>query len=58
MTKRIMKCDMCGEEAFAEGDCPNEIMQSSGYIPNEDLSFWVCSEKCKVIAVENGEWEK
>lgn len=49
---------MCGEEAFAEGDCPNEIMQSSGYIPNEDLSFWVCSEKCKVIAVENGEWEK
>ena len=46
--KRIMVCDECGKEAFAEGTCPNEIIQSSGYLQDDDKwDKWFCSEKCK-----------
>ncbi len=46
--KRIIVCCICGEEAVAEGDCPNEIIQSSGYIQDDDnWEYWYCSEKCK-----------
>ena len=44
----ILTCEICGEEAVGEGDCPNEIMESSGYIQDdEDLSCWYCSKECK-----------
>lgn len=46
--KKIMICEVCEKESFAEGNCPNEIMQSCGYIQdNEDYSIWFCSEECK-----------
>lgn len=48
MGKRVLECKTCGEETFAEGDCPNELMQSSGYIQSdEDWSCWFCSTKCE-----------
>ena len=48
MGKRILTCENCSEEAFAEGDCPNELIQSSGYIHSDkDDNIWFCSKKCE-----------
>lgn len=47
MAKKVLVCSNCGEEAFAEGDCPNELKQSSGFIHGKNDNDWFCSEKCK-----------
>ncbi|KKM84216.1 hypothetical protein LCGC14_1301440 [marine sediment metagenome] len=46
--KHIITCNICGKQEFAEGNCPNEIMQSTGFIQSDDdYSSWFCSEKCR-----------
>ncbi len=45
---KIIRCKICEKEAVADGNCPNEVMQSTGYIQDDDdWSVWFCSEECR-----------
>lgn len=45
---KIIKCEICGKEAVADGFCPNEIMQSTGFIQDDERwDVWYCSEECR-----------
>ncbi len=54
--KGVITCEnfeSCGNEEFAEGNCPNEIMETSGYIQsNQNDSHWFCSKKCQLEVEE------
>ena len=52
--KRIIECDNCKEQVFAEGNCPNDIIQSTNFIQGKDETLWYCSEECKNENEEDG----
>ncbi|KKN51469.1 hypothetical protein LCGC14_0622850 [marine sediment metagenome] len=45
--KSIIVCDNCDEQAFAEGNCPNDIIQSTKFIQGKNETSWYCSEECR-----------
>jgi len=48
MTKYVIECQNCGELAFCEGVCPNDVITDTGYTHGSD-SCWYCPE-CEHLA--------
>jgi len=49
MQKTILTCINCNNDTFAEGDCPNDLIQSTDnvWFQNEK-GEWFCSTKCEI----------
>ena len=52
----IILCNSCHKSAIAEGNCPNDVINSTGYIYMQDENgHWLCQNCLEKIYVSIGD---